>query len=429
MPSSISRRDILKLSASALVAPMIVPSSVFGQNAPSERVNLGVIGTGGKATGGMQNFMHHTQAQVVALCDVNRKNLEAAAAIANVPQERCYEDFRELLARPDIDAVLVGTPDHWHVPISLAAVRAGKDVYCEKPLSNTIAEGRALVDAVHKHERIFQHGTQLRSNPQNRKVCELVRNGYLGDVSKVVIGSPPGLATSDPHPAEPVPEWLNWDLWLGPVESMEYRPTIIGSIPGVGLRGWYFVKRFSLAGWVAGYGVHDLDLAQWGLGTEDTGPVTVEGKGAYPESGLFNTVTTYDLEYTYADGRKVIMTDTGKNRHGVTFHHENNKDWLYCRSGSEASDKKLLDIELKNSDTHLYESKIHERNFIECVKSRKQTITPIDVAHRSTSMSLIGGICLQLDRKLQWDPKTETFLNDDEANKLLRYDMREPWQI
>jgi predicted dehydrogenase len=428
MKTSVTRRKVLKLGAAALVTPTIVPSSVFGEDAPSERVNLGVIGTGAKAIGGMQNFMNHTQTQVVALCDVNRKNLEAAAAIAKVTKERCYEDFRELLACKDVDAVLVGTPDHWHVLISIAAAEAGKDVYCEKPLSNTITEGRALVNAVDKHKRIFQHGTQLRSSVNTRKVCELIRNGYLGNVTKVVIGSPAGQATGD-HPVELVPEWLNWDLWQGPVEPMGYRPIIIGPIPDKGLRGWYFVKRFSLAGWIAGYGVHDLDLAQWGLGTEETGPVTVEGKGVFPEEGLFNTVLTFDLEYTYADGRRIIMTDTGKNRHGVTFHHENGKDWLFCRSSWDASDRNILRNKLKDSDIHLYESDLHERNFIECVKSRKNTITPVEVAHRSTTMSLIGGICLTLDRKLQWDPKNEKFINDDEANKMLSYEMRDPWKL
>ena len=223
MKSNITRRQLMKYSAAAMAVPTIVPSSVFGENAPSERVNLGVIGCGSKATGGMKNFMNHTQSQVIALCDVNRKNLEATADIAKVPKERCYEDFRQLLASKDVDAVLVGTPDHWHVPISIAAVKAGKDVYCEKPLSNTIAEGRALVNAVNKHKRIFQHGTQLRSSIHTRKVCELVRNGYIGKVSKVVIGSPAGHATGD-HPVETVPEWLNWDLWQGPAEPMGFPP-------------------------------------------------------------------------------------------------------------------------------------------------------------------------------------------------------------
>jgi predicted dehydrogenase len=423
--SNLSRRQLIKYGAAAIAVPTIVPGSVFGENAPSERVNLAVIGTGERGTGGMQTFINHTQSQIVALCDVNRKNLEAAAAIAKVPKERCYEDFRKLLTCKDVDAVLVATPDHWHVPMSIAAIKAGKDVYCEKPMSNTISEGRALVDAVHKHKRIFQHGTQLRSSLYTRKVCELVRNGYIGKVSKVVIGSPGGYATGC-HPVEPVPEWLNWDLWQGPAQPMGYRSIITGPIPDKGFRGWYFISRFSTAGWVAGYGVHDIDLAQWGLGTEDTGPVTVEGKGVFPEAGLFDTVLTYDLEFTYADGRKIIMTDTGKNKHGVTFHHENGKDWLYCRYYFDASDRNILRTELKDSDIHLYKSELHEQNFIECIKTRKQTITPVDVAHRSCSTVLIGGICLKLGRKLQWDPKNEVFVNDDEANKLLSYDMREP---
>ncbi len=428
MQSSISRRDVLKLAATAVVAPTIVPASVFGKNAPSERVNLGVIGCGSKASGGMKNFMNYTQAQIVALCDVNRKNLKRASLLAKVPQNRCYEDFRKLLACKDIDAVLVATPDHWHVPVSIAAVKAGKDVYCEKPLSNTIHEGRALVDAVHKYKRIFEHGTQLRSNAHNRKVCELVRNGYIGRVSKIVIGSPPGRATGD-HAPEPVPDWLNWDLWQGPAPVKPYTPwRCLRVVPG-NLAAWYFCSDYSKSGWVAGYGVHDIDLAQWALGTEHTGPVTIEGKGVFPKSGLFDTVLTYDLTFTYADGRKIIMTDTSKNRHGVTFYHENGKDWLYCRWGFDASNRKFLRIKLKPSDIHLYKSKLQEQNFIECVKSRKQTIAPVEVAHRSTSICLIGGICLKLGRKLHWDPKAEKFVNDDQANKLLSYNMRKPWQV
>jgi predicted dehydrogenase len=314
------------------------------------------------------------------------------------------------------------------VPASIAAAKAGKHVYCEKPLSNTIAEGRALVKAIHEAGVVFQHGTQLRSLAATRKACELVRNGYIGKVKKVVIGSPPGHAIGDVAPA-PVPETLDWDMWLGPVEPIDYRPTIIGGIPGRGLRGWYFVKRFSLAGWVAGYGVHDIDLAHWGLGLENTGPVRIEGRGTFPQAGLFNTVLDYELTFTYADGRQIVMTDTGKNRHGVKFMHENGKDWVYCRSGIDASDKNLLQTKLKESDTRLYASNQHEKNFTDCIrKGTTETITPIDVAHRSTSVCLLGGICLDLGRPLEWNPDTQRF-NDDEANARLDYPHRDPWRV
>ncbi len=430
MSRSISRREAVRrlsgIAASAIAVPSIVPASVIGQDAPSERIAVGVIGTGGKAWGGTQAMHKRGKCDVVALADPNRPNMSRYAKAFNVPSERCYSDFRELLGRADVDAVLVGTPDHWHVPISKAAAEKGKHVYCEKPLSNTVAEGRSLVSAVKKAGVVFQHGTQLRSLRAVRHACELVRNGYLGDVRKVVIGSPPGHATGD-HPPQPVPDTLDWDLWLGPVEPIEYRPIIVVGIPGKGLRGWYFVSRFSLAGWIAGYGVHDIDIAQWGLGTEHTGPVSIEGRGEFPKSGLFDTVLGYELTFTYADGRQILMTDTSKNRHGVTFHGP--EGWVYCRSNIQASDAKLLDLKLKESDTRLYESANHEQNFADCIRSGKQTITPAEVAHRSTSITLLGGICLKLGRKLEWDPKTERFVKDDAANALLDYEHRAPWRV
>ncbi len=426
-----SRRQFLvKTSATAgvLAMPAIVPSSVFGQNAPSERVTLGIIGAGGKGYDGMRNFMSVDQAQIVAICDVHKGSRERAAEYASVPQNRLYEDFRELLGCKDIDAVLVASPDHWHVLQAKAAVEAGKDVYCEKPLCNTIQEGRVLVDTVHRHKAIFQHGTQLRSNQQNRHSCELALNGYLGEVRKVTIGSPPGRTTGT-HAPEPVPEGLNWDLWQGPAPDQPYTPWRHMRFPEIeNLAAWYFISDYSKAGWIAGYGVHDLDLAQWGLGTEHTGPVTVEGQGQFPKEGLFDTVLDYDLEFTYADGRKIHMMDTGKHKHGVKFHGTEGR-WVHTRYEAEASDINLRKIRLKPDDTHLYVSRLHEKNFIECVKSREQTICPIDVAHRSTSISLIGGIALKLGRKLHWNPETERFAGDAEANALLSYPMRKPWSL
>ena len=208
-------------------------------------------------------------------------------------------------------------------------------------------------------------------------------------------------------------------MWAGPGTPVDYRDVIVGDIPGQGLRGWYFMKRFSPSGWVAGFGVHDIDLAHWGLGLEHTGPVRVEGRGTFPKQGLFDTVLDYELTFTYADGRRILMTDTGKNRHGVKFMHENGKDWVFCRSELDASNRDLLRPEGKKSDIKLYESKLHELNFIECIASRKPTITPVEVAHRSTSVCHIGAICLDLGRPLEWNPATERFVNDDEANKRL----------
>jgi len=220
-------------------------------------------------------------------------------------------------------------------------------------------------------------------------------------------------------PSQPVPPTLDWKMWAGPGPAVDYRNVIVGDIPGHGLRGWYFMKRFSPSGWVAGYGVHDIDLAHWGLGLEHTGPVRVEGRGNFPKEGLFDTVLGYELTFTYADGRQILMTDTSKNRHGVKFMHENGRDWVFCRTELDASNRDLLRVKMKDSDTRLYVSRIHELNFIECIHSGKSTITPADVAHRSTSVCHLGAICLDLGRPLQWDPASETFVNDDAANKRL----------
>jgi predicted dehydrogenase len=422
----ITRRQALKAGVAAS-APMILPSGLFGQDAPSNRITLGIIGTGGKGTGGMRNFMSHPSAQVVAVCDVNKQHRDRAGEIAKVPVEHRYNDFRELLARDDIDAVLVATPDHWHVLQSKAAVEAGKDVYCEKPLSNTIVEGRALVTAVNEAKAVFQHGTQLRSLTATRTVCSLARNGVVGDIRQVTIGSPPGIATGD-HAPEAVPDWLDWDLFQGPVPERPYTSWRWARFKETGNQAsWYFISEYSKAGWIAGYGVHDIDLALWGLGITDEGPVRIWGKGVYPESGLFDTVLTYELHFTWPDGRKITMTDTGRNPHGVKFHGD--KDWLFCRSSMNASNREILRTPLKDLDVKLYESRQHELNFIECCKSRKQTIAPIDAAHRATSLCLAGGISLQLGRPVQWDPKTDRFVDDEAANKLLSYEMRGPWRL
>lgn len=236
----LTRRHFIRTGAAVLGGPLILPARLLGQDAPSNRITLGVIGAGSKGTGGMQNFMACPAAEVVAVCDVNRRHLQAAGDRAKVPADRRYNDFRELLARDDIDAVLVASPDHWHVLQAKAAVEAGKDVYCEKPLSNTINEGRALVDAVKRSKAVFQHGTQLRSLIATRTVCSLVRNGYIGEVKQVTIGSPPGLATGD-HPAEPVPDWLDWEMFQGPVPERPHTRWRWERLPEIGnLASWYF---------------------------------------------------------------------------------------------------------------------------------------------------------------------------------------------
>jgi predicted dehydrogenase len=418
-----SRRSFLCTAAAAAAAPYIVPASAVGADGavpPSDRIALGVIGCGGKGTGGMHNFRRRNDVQVVVVCDPNRQNRDRTLKAVGLGPENGYTDFRELLARRDVDAVLVATPDHWHVLVSQAAAKAGKDVYCEKPLSNTIAEGRALADTIKRYGTVFQHGTQLKSLTAVRHACELVRNGRLGDLQEIRIGSPPGQATGYPPP-QPVPDWIDYDMWLGPAPVAPFTPVRVAA------PGWYFISDYSKAGWIAGFGVHDMDIAQWGIGMELSGPVEVSGTGVFPASGIFDTVLTFELKFRYANGVTITMTDTGRNRHGVTFIGTKGK--VFTRSEIECDPPSLMRETFGPGDVRLYRSDFHEGNFIDCVKTRRPTITPIEIAHRSTSACLLGGIALQTGRTIRWDPQTERIIGDPEAERLLSYPMRTPWRL
>jgi len=349
-----SRRSFLTASAAAaMAAPVVVPAKALGLAggaAPSNRITMGCIGCGGRMRGVMAAFKAVKEVQPVATCDARQTVSEAFGKKLGVKPGSCYTDFRELVARDDVDTVAIATPDHWHVLQAIAAMRAGKDVYCEKPLSNTIEEGRALVETANRYGAVFQHGTQLRSLAGVRLACELVRNGRIGKLKEVRIGSPPGKACG-PAPGEPVPETIDYDLWLGPAPEVPY----VGHV--VNRKGWYFVSDYSKSGWIAGYGVHDLDIAQWGIDQERTGPVRIVGHGNYPRAGLFDTILTYDIEFQYANGAKIIMTDTKKNRHGVKFIGE--KGWVFTRRGIEAEPKSLLNEKIGPDEIHLYDSPGH----------------------------------------------------------------------
>ena len=439
----IGRRTFLKGAASAAVAaPFVVSSSALGlagATAPSERVVLGCIGMGGKGTGGMRNHMRWPDVQVACICDPNaprrqaaKKLVEAhyAARKASGAYKGCtaYSDFRDVLARDDVDAVLVATQDHWHVPISVYAMRAGKDVYCEKPLSATVAEGRALVETARQTGRVFQHGTQLRSLRAVRFACELVQNGRIGKLQTIPSGSPNGRAGKN-HPPAPVPKTLDYDLWLGPAPWAPYTPARIPAF------GWYFISDYSPSGWVAGFAVHDIDIAMWGMGGDDGlgGPVEIEGRGAYPRDGLHDTALSYHMEFTFAQGVRLIV-DTltplearyGRHPHGVRF--IGSDGWVFTRSGIDANPRSLLKSTIGPKETHLYASIQHERNFVDCIKSRARTLTPPAVAHRANSLCLLGDIAMRLERALTWDPAGERF-GDDEADRRLSRAMRDPWHL
>jgi len=441
----ICRRKLLKGAAAASVAaPYLVSSSALGlagTTAPSDRVTLGCIGVGGKGTGGMRNHMRWGDLQVVAVCDPNQGRRNGVKALVEkhyAAQKRSgaykgctgYVDFRELIARDDVDAVLVATQDHWHVPISVAAMRAGKDVYCEKPLGATVAEGSQIIETARTTGAVFQHGTQLRSLRNVRFACELVRNGRIGKLQKIHIGSPNGRAGGN-HPPAPVPKTLDYDLWLGPAQWAPYTPKRIHAF------GWYFISDYSPSGWVAGYAVHDMDIAMWGFGADEAGlggPVQIEGRANYPRDGLHDTAVDYHVQFTFANGVQLVIdtlkplkAEYGKHAHGVRF--IGSEGWVYTRSGVAANPKGLLASKIAPGEIHLYQSIQHERNFIDCIKSRRPTLTPPAVAQRANSLCLLADIAMRLERKVTWDPAAERFDNDDEANRRLSRAMRSPWHL
>jgi predicted dehydrogenase len=448
----ISRRQFLRTATSVTVGavafPQILPASALGRDgkvAAGSRITLGVIGTGNQGLNDLRDFLNDERVQVVAVCDVNRESAgywsggvagrEPARRIveekyaeqrASGTYKGCdtYVDFRELLARGDIDAVEVCTPDHWHALPVLLAAKAGKDIYCQKPLSLTIAEGRAMSDAVKKHKRVFQTGSQQRSDSNFRRAAELVRNGRVGKLHTVRCGLPGGRPdfgrTGGRKKPEPIPEGFNYDLWLGPAPQAPYAPARCH----VNFRWIYDYS----GGQVTDWGGHHPDCAQWGMGTERSGPVEIRAaKGTFPPDELWNTATEYYFEAIYANGVKLIISS--KERGGVTW--EGSDGWVWANRGShDASSKEILNAEIGPNEVHLYESRNHFRNFIDCVISRKEPVAPVEVAHRSITICHLGNIAMRLGRdSLKWDPVKERIIGDAEAAKMLSRPYRDPWKL
>ncbi len=440
--SVITRRQFLKSSAAAatsaaLLAPVFVPASVFGAEAPSNRITLGCIGVGRQGTGDMKEFLGLPACQVVAVCDVDAKRLANAKKTVETHYAKqssggaykgckTYGDFRELVAQADIDAVSIVTPDHWHTLPAIAAAKAGKDIFLEKPLTLTIEEGRVLSDTVRRYNRVFQVGSQQRSDTRFRQACELVRNGRIGKVHTVKVGfgiDPP----TGTEPTMPVPEGLDYDFWLGPAPWAPYTENRVHPQKDYGRPGWLRIADYG-AGMITGWGAHHNDIAQWGLGTEYTGPVEIEGQTEYPKDGLWDVHGLFRIEYTYANGVKVICADEEKNKSGVTF--EGDQGWVWATRGRiDTEPKSLLTSAIGPNEIQLYKSNNHKGNFLDCIKSRALTIAPVEVAHRSCTVCLLGEIAMRLGRKLKWDPDKERFTNDDQANRMLARTMRSPWKL
>jgi predicted dehydrogenase len=438
--NALNRRQFLKSSAVVAAAaawPTIVPASVFGAGAPSNRITVGCIGVGRMGLGDLREIMGFKQAQIVAVCDVDSKRVKHAQQLVESRYSKqsrdgtykgcaIYGDFRDLVAREDIDAVSVVTPDHWHTLPAVAAAKAGKDIFLQKPLTLTIQEGRLLSDTVRRYGRIFQVGSQQRSDSRFRKACELVRNGRIGKLRtvKVGFGTDPG---TGPQPPMPVPDWLDYEMWLGPAPRAAYTEKRVHPQSGYGRPGWLRIADYG-AGMITGWGAHHNDIAQWGMGTEYTGPVEIKGQTEYPKDGLWDVHGAFSIEYTYAGGVKVTCTDTRKNKQGVLF--EGTEGWVYVRRGHlDANPKSLLTSPIGSDESQLYKSNNHKANFFDCIKSRKKTIAPVEVAHRSCSVCLLGEIAMRLGKKLKWNPEQERFTNDDQANRMLSRPMRSPWHL
>jgi predicted dehydrogenase len=432
--------------------PAIVPASVLGANAPSKRINVGAIGMGRISRGhDLPGIWKHEDARIVAVCDVDSKRLADAKALVNghytkktgTPYDgvATYEDYRDLLANKDVDAVVISTPDHWHALPTIAAVKAGKDVYLQKPASLTIAEGRAVSDAVQKSGRIFQIGSQQRSAAQFRYAAELVRNGRIGKLHTVKIGLP-GDPSGDEEPEMPVPKNLNYDMWLGSTPVVYYTEKRVHPQVGYDRPGWLRCEQFG-AGMITGWGAHHLDSAHWGMDTETTGPVEIWGEAEFPDRGLWNVHGSFETHARYANGVEMIVS--GEFPNGIRF--EGSDGWIFVSRGNErvtasdpesklkdqsalaASDPKILTSVIGPNEVHLYKSTDHHGNWLDCIKTRKQTIAPVEVAHRACSACLLHHIAMKLKRKLRWDPVKERFLNDDEANALLSRPQRQPYAL
>jgi predicted dehydrogenase len=455
----VGRRTFLtaagKTAAATTIAvgfPAIVPSTVFGKASPGNRINVGAIGVGRISRGhDMPNILRYDIARIVAVCDLDANRVADGKTLVNDFYAKQtgksydgvtgYANYHDLLANRDIDAVVISTPDHWHALIAIAAVQAGKDVYLQKPASLTIAEGRALSNAVHASGRIFQIGSQQRSTIQFRYAAELVRNGRIGKLHTVEVGLP-GDPSGEVEPEMAVPKPFNYEMWLGSTPYVYYTEKRVHPQSGYDRPGWLRCEQFG-AGMITGWGAHHVDSAHWGMDTEFTGPVEIWGSAKFPTSGLWDVHGDFKTYGRYANG--VTMVVSGDFPNGIKF--IGSDGWIFVSRGNEAvtnsdpvsklqdatalaaSDPKIIKSVIGPGEIHLPESSEHHLNWLESVRSRKEPIAPVEIAHRSCSACLLHHIAMKTSRKLYWDPIKERFQNDDQANQMLSRPMRSPYAL
>ena len=424
-----NRRDFIGKSTLGAGAITIIPRHVLGGTgylAPGDRINLGFIGTGKQSVGLMRSITGCPETMVLAACDVDQKKLARfKTAAENANSEKLdggtqvvdtYENYRELLDRKDIDAVVIASPDHWHAMIAVDAAKAGKDIYCEKPMALTVAEGRAMVNATRKFDRVFQTGNMQRSWRNFRHACEMVNNGYLGDVKEVNVnvGNP---VMACELPAQPVPDYLNWDLWVGPSMYRSYNQELSPPIEYTGWPNWRAYRDFG-GGGITDWGAHMFDIGQWGLGMDKSGPVEF----IPPEKGAKK-----GLQMKYANGIVMNHVDWGETN-AVQFIGSEGKIEV-SRSFYRSDIKGLTEMELKDSDTPLYRSDDHYQDWVDALKNRNRPVSDVETGHRTASLCNIVNIAYDLERPLRWAPSHEKFIDDDDANRMLTRAFRGNWNF
>ncbi|MDY7395484.1 Gfo/Idh/MocA family oxidoreductase [Aureibaculum sp. 2210JD6-5] len=452
------RRNFIKktsaASAATFLAPTILPSGIFGKTTANKKINIGQIGCGRIARDhDMPGVMQYDNARLIAVCDVDSKRMEDAKKLVQTYYSKktgsdkavdvkMYGDYKEMLKDKDIDAVVISTPDHWHSQPAIEAALAGKDVYLQKPTSLTLHEGRVLSDIIQKKGTILQVGTQQRSMPQFRIAAELVRNGRIGKLHTVKIGLP-GDPSGPEAPKMPIPSNLNYDMWLGQTPLMDY--TEIGVHPqnDYSRPGWLRIEQFG-AGMITGWGQHHYDSAAWGMDTELTGPISVQAVAEFPKSGLWNVHGDFMSKAEYDNGI-TMYTSSGGYTNGIKYIGDDG--WIFVSRGAytasasdpveaaksakalDASDPKILTSVIGPDEIHLYKSDEQHGNWLDCIESRKAPISPVEMGHRACSICLITHISMKLERKLNWNPETEKFIDDDEANSMLTRSQRKPYGV
>jgi len=428
-----TRRDFLKRSATvatgALILPQIIPSTALGMGGklpPSDRIVMGAIGVGSQGSSNMRDFLElKNQVQFVAVCDVDTSHQANAKGLADEANKnkdcRVYGDYREFLEKEKLDAVSIALPDHWHGIIYSAAANKKLDVYGEKPICRTIEDGKTIVDAVKKNNIIWQTGSWQRSKPNFHHAVELVRNGRIGKIKTIEVGLPDGSKGIGTPPAIEVPAELNWEMWLGPALKVPYR--------GVSHWNWRWILDYS-GGQLTDWAGHHIDIANWGAELERTGPVEISGIGVYPRDGIYNVPVEYDFLCKYANGIEMRVANSSRLVHGggATWYGE--KGWINVDRGRlEASDPKILQEVIGANEIQIYKSENHWQNFIDCVRSRKETIAPIEVAYRAISVALLGEIAMTTGQKIQWDPEKQEIIGNPMASRLLTRPYRQPWTL